>query len=242
MRIQYFSDIHLEFGEFELPATNADVIVAAGDIGVGTDGVNWLKNAGKPVIYIAGNHEFYLGEYFATQKALAVAAAGSHVHFLEHSEVEVGNVRFLGATLWTDFDSGNPSLMQEAQHGMNDYVQIQFEGGELRPRHTLAFNSETRRWLSACLAKPFEGKTVVVTHHAPSFNSWQTERDSFYKHAYCNDLSELMEDSDIDLWIHGHIHYVSNYVHKSVRVVCNPRGYHGYQNIAGFDPAKVIQI
>lgn len=242
MRIQFFSDIHLEFGRFDVPATNADVIVAAGDIGVGTEGIEWLGETGKPVIYVAGNHEFYLGEYFEVQRALAVAAAGSHVHYLEQSEIELAGVRFLGATLWTDFGGGDPQLMAEAQHGMNDYVQIRFEHKTMHPRHTMALNHSTRDWLDKALSRPFEGKTVVVTHHAPSYSSWRAEVDSFYKHAYCNDLGDLMERHDIALWVHGHIHFVSNYVHKSVRVVCNPRGYHGYQSVAGFDAAKIVEI
>jgi predicted phosphodiesterase len=242
MRIQYFSDIHLEFGPFEAPATDADVVVAAGDIGVGVDGINWLKQIGKPVIYVAGNHEYYLGQYQQIQRALATAAAGSSIHLLENSEVVIDGVRFVGATLWTDFDEGNPLMMREAQLGMNDYLHIGYGDGRLQPVHILQANAGSRAWLERALATGFGGKTVVVTHHAPSFRSWKNEPDSLFKHAYCSDLDRLLDKERVDLWIHGHIHYVSDYRQNGVRVLCNPRGYHGYQTVKGFDAAKTVEV
>ena len=238
--IQYFSDIHLEFGPMDLPPTDADILVAAGDIGVGLEGLEWLRTAGKPVIYIAGNHEFYCGDMPELRARLRSAAAGTPVHFLDNSVVVVAGVRFLGATLWTDFHSGNEQLMGLARSHINDYVQIRNGELPLAPGDTVRANLEARRWLDEQLAQPFSGPTVVVTHHAPSHMSWKGTGQSLYRYAYCNELEHLMARYQPSLWIHGHIHHVNDYTLHQVRVLCNPRGYSGFQKVAGFDAGRTV--
>jgi len=102
VRINYFSDVHLEFGEQTLPETDADIVVAAGDIGVFDQGLAWLKAIDKPVIYIAGNHEFYNSEYHNVLNMLKRECTGSNIQFLEKNECIFQGVRFLGCTLWAD--------------------------------------------------------------------------------------------------------------------------------------------
>ncbi len=234
MKLQFFSDIHLEFGPFEIPETDADVIIAAGDVGLGVDGVKWLQTTTKPVIYIAGNHEFYSHEMVATMSDLAAAAKNTNVHFLDNESIEIDGVRFLGSTLWTDFGGGSEEFMTAAEQNMNDYVQIGHTNGNLTAEIVFNINEQSRQWLSATLREPFDGRTVVVTHHAPTFESWTDTERPIFKFAYCNNLNELLDDSQIALWIHGHIHRVADYNANGVRVVCNPRGYDGYQRILGF--------
>lgn len=240
--IQYFSDIHLEFGPLDLPHTDADVIVAAGDIGVGLEGLDWLRTAGKPVVYIAGNHEYYCGDMSDVRSRLASAAAGTSVHFLDHGVAVLAGMRFLGTTLWTDFHNGNDQLMELARSHINDYLQIRNGDGLLTPADTTHANHEARRWLDEQLAQPFDGPTVVVTHHAPAHQSWQGANQSLYRYAYCNELEHLLARYEPALWIHGHIHHVNDYTLHQVRVVCNPRGYEGFQTVAGFDPARTVTV
>ncbi len=242
MRIQYVSDIHLEFGPFELPKTDADVIVAAGDIGVGTFGLSWLDLIDGPVIYVAGNHEYYGGDVVHTLSRLRLAAEQTRVNFLENDSVVIGDVRFVGTTFWTDLGGSDPALMDFAALSMNDYYCIRCEDKPLTPDHTLKLNGEAKQWLEETLDEPFPGKTVVVTHHAPTHESWHGAPDSPIKESYCNDLVALIGRYSIDLWIHGHIHYVSDYSCNGVRVVCNPRGYTGYQKVDRFDPARTVDI
>ena len=242
MKLQFFSDIHLEFGPFEIPQTEADVVIAAGDVGLGSEGVDWLQNARKPVIYIAGNREFYTHEMLGTVDDITAAAKDTNVHFLDNAAVEIDGVRFLGSTLWTNFDGGRKEFMAAAQRSMNDYVQISHDTSDLTPEILLDINTRSRKWLTDALNEPFNGKTVVVTHHAPTYTSWSDTERAIYKYAYCNDLTELIEASRIALWVHGHIHKTCDYESHGVRVVCNPRGYNGYQRIRGFDAAKVIEI
>lgn len=242
MKIQFFSDVHLEFGELEAAPTDADVIVAAGDISVGDDGVRWLRAFDKPVIYVAGNHEYYGGEIGAVQAAIRRAAAGSQVHFLECEALDIDGVRFLGTTLWTDYLGGDEELMAALKPQMNDYLQIRCGGRALEPADLLAINAHARDWLATELARGHSGPTVVVTHHAPLLESWRADQHAEFRPAYCNDLGELMAGNDIDLWIHGHVHQAFSYLARDVHVVCNPRGYHGYQVVDRYDTAKTIEL
>ncbi len=242
MVIQYFSDIHLEFGGFEIPNTDADFVIAAGDISTGTEGLEWLKKFEKPVIYIAGNHEYYEGDLVHTREAIRAAALNTSVHFLDNESIKLNGVRFLGSTLWSDFNHGNAELMAHAKEGMNDYAQIRYDGEPLTPQHTLEAHRAAREWLDRELQVPFDGKTVVVTHHAPAYESWKQYAPEFYSHSYCSDMKALLDRYNIELWVHGHVHTVSDYVHNNVHIVCNPRGYTGFQNIAGFDAKKTIAL
>ena len=242
MILQFFSDIHLEFGPMEMPETEADVIVAAGDIGIGADALPWLAAARKPVIYIAGNHEFYTKDMMRTVRTLAKKTKGTNIEFLNNTSTHIDGVRFLGSTLWTDFDHGNLKLMARASKSMNDYSQIRHGKAALKASQVLHAHLRSKKWLANEVNKPFNGKTVVVTHHAPTVKSWKESDPVEFKHSYCSDLTEMFDSSKIQLWIHGHIHRVSDYETNGVRVLCNPRGYCGHQRIRGFDAAKTIKI
>jgi len=243
LKINYFSDIHLEFGWLECPTANADLVIAAGDIGVGTDAVRWLSRCESPVIYIAGNHEYYGGDLQVTNDAIRLACDGTNIKFLEQSSVVHEGVRFLGTTLWTDFAGGDQQLLDRAATHMNDYQQIQFGERLLKPSDVLAINQDSLAWLETELGKQFDGKTVVITHHAPSSQSWDPPpTDRGYLANYCNRLESLIQNTAVDLWVHGHIHHRADYYIGDTRVVCNPRGYHGYRTVANFDESTVIEI
>ena len=242
MKIQFFSDVHLEFGNAEPTATDADVVVAAGDIGVGAEGARWPKQFDKPTIYVAGNHEFYGGEIGAVNTAIRREVAGSQVYFLENEWVEIDDVRFLGTTLWTDFSHENEKLMATLHEHMNDYSQIRFEDRPLLPEDLVSINRESRAWLQAQLNTPYPGQTVVVTHHAPLYASWRMPANSIFRAAYCNDLSRLIVDHPVDLWIHGHVHTRMDYRANTLRVVCNPRGYDSFQLVDGFEVTRSLEL
>ena len=168
MKLHILSDLHLEFGDFVLPQTDADVIVLAGDIGIGADGIQWAAKQGdKPVIYIAGNHEYYNREYIKTLDGMRRAAKDRGVHFLENNELVLGGVRFLGCTLWTDFAVYPPMsakmAMDHARQQLNDFRLI--ENGEqlFTPEDSLRLHEESIAWLGQRLDTPFDGPTVVIT-------------------------------------------------------------------------------
>jgi len=242
VRIQYFSDIHLEFGALAVTPTDADIVVAAGDIGIGRQGLEWLKLFRKPVLYVAGNHEFYGQEQLSNLANLTSGASGSNVQFMEKRSWEYGGVRFLGCTLWSDLGGDDNDQLEELVSIVNDFRKIRYRAEPLNAESYLRLHRESRRWLLAELAKPFSGKTVVVTHHAPTPWSWRDSPNQLKRHAYCNDLREVLHSFEIAAWFHGHTHAVSDYRCSGTRILCNPRGYFPNQLVGEFDPGKVVEI
>lgn len=247
MRIHVLSDLHLEFREFAMPDVGADVRVLAGDIHVKNRGMPFASKCAKdmPTIYIAGNHEFYGSSIPKLYDQLQTEAAGLGVHFLQNAQVMIGSVRFLGCTLWTDFELlGNDSrevAMLEAGTEMNDYRKIRVDPKyhKLTPLFTRGFHHRSMAWLEENLRTPFEGKTVVVTHHAPSKSSLASE--DLLSASFASNLDDFIRTWKIDLWIHGHTHRCVDYRIGGTRVVCNPRGYPGEETL-GFDPGHVITV
>jgi hypothetical protein len=156
MRLHVLSDLHLERGIGNVPVTDADVVVLAGDIARGPRGVQWAREwAGKrPVIYVAGNHEYYGYSIPEALGELRDGATGSSVHVLEHDEVIIGGVRFLGCTLWSDFDFDGPEqrtlAMRVCARAVSDYHVIRSSNGDgaVRPEDTRALHLASRAWLS----------------------------------------------------------------------------------------------
>lgn len=242
MRINYFSDIHLEFGELGAPDNDADLIIAAGDIGICEQGVEWLKTFAKPVIYVAGNHEFYFHEYREALLLIRAQCRDSNIHFLENRSLIIGHVRFLGCTLWADLYADGREKTDSLSESLNDFKKIQVEGKPLDAAEFTRIHHQSRTWLETELAKPFAGKTVVVTHHAPSEWSWNEAPSAAKKLAYCNDLKALMHQYDIAAWFHGHTHCLLDYRIAGTRILCNPRGYSGRKAVLGFDLNRTVDI
>lgn len=195
MKLHIISDLHLEFGGLSLPEVDADVTVLAGDIGVGLQGIEWALQDipyHQPVIYVMGNHEFYGRAMTDLWRKARAKVAGTHVHLLENEAVEIGGVRFLGSTLWTDFDLlGDREAAMKDALDMNDYWSILTEqragytsnrAARLTPQDTLRMHLEGVAWLS----KELEGQNgqpiVVVTHTAPHRGSVHEK----YEHHRCS--------------------------------------------------------
>lgn len=232
MKIQIISDLHREFGGAELQFGNADVVILAGDINLGTKGIDWVKSAisGKPVIYVLGNHEYYKGAYPKTLHRIQESASGSLISVLENEMVEIGDVRFHGATLWTDFSIfGNPvEYGMYCQDKMSDYRLIRRNPSysRLRTVDTYKIHQISRSWLTESLENSAGYKNVVVTHHAPSLRSVpeQFKADPLTA-AYVSNLEDLIWKYQPICWVHGHIHTPSRYFIGKTEVICNPFGY-----------------
>ena len=234
MRIQLASDLHLEHLEKKFPSARiiepvegADVLVLAGDIHRAAKAVDVFGDWPVPVLYVAGNHEFYSERWEPLRAELRSACHGTQIRFLDNDSLCLNGVRFLGCTLWTDFKQ--PSLsqkdsMREVGRSLNDYLLIRTDKGKLRPYQTLADRERSRAWLEAELAKQFEGPTVVVTHHAPHFSSiHQRFAGNPINGGFVSDLTPLL--SKAELWLHGHVHDSFDYAVDGCRVVANPAGY-----------------
>jgi len=226
----------------EAPDNDADIIIAAGDIGVSTQGVEWLKTFNKPVVYIAGNHEFYTHEYQQTLQLIRKRCAGSNVHFLENDCFIFQGVRFLGCTLWADLFVEGDKTAAALGKTLNDFRRIKFAE---RPFDAVQFSQlhqNSKTWLEQELAQPYSGKTVVVTHHAPSLWSWNDTAYALKKLAYCNDMKPLLHEYEIAAWFHGHVHCQIDYRIAGARILCNPRGYAGTKVAPRFDQNRTVDI
>lgn len=268
MKIQMVSDLHLDVEDLVLKNAGADVLILAGDIVEAHDLRKFHRGttdtpSGRPrryheffqrvtgewenVIMVAGNHEFYKGRWAGTLDFLSEYAAAHYrnLHFLEKSQVNIKGVDFIGGTMWTDMKRGDPLTLYDAGSQMNDYRMIRNDSAGYRRlwvSDTVVRHRETVKYIESCLGDPTP--KVVVTHHAPSFQS--ISRDLYHgsnlNGAYASDLSDLILDHpDIHLWVHGHVHTPNDYMIGSTRVVSNPRGYSGYEE-TGWDPEKFVEL
>lgn len=235
---------------FWLPDTDADVIVLGGDIDVGVRGVEWAmvetQLLGTPIIYVPGNHEYYGQEMGPTLEAMRERAVGTDVHVLDCDEVTVGGVRYLGATLWTDYKAGEPTTpqalaMQVAQQQINDHRQIRYWDRLFTPADAVALHQQARAWLAERLSRTHEGPTVVVTHHGPSPACQHPDYPvDAISAAFQSNLEALMSPS-IDLWIYGHTHACLDTFIHGVHLVSNQKGY-PRETVPGYDLGKTVEI
>lgn len=256
MRIWVMSDLHLEFAELLLPLTipQTDVCVVAGDVltkGV-VPSLEWIAQniaSHMPVVFVAGNHEFYDAAFGDSILAAKAFAAGiDNLHFLDGEMIEIDGVRFAGATLWTDFclHDWQESAMAEARSRMNDYRKIKYAKKPFRkflPINSLNRHRLDRSAIETAMRDERSVPLVIVTHHAPSERSLPTaDRATLIAAAYASDLTGLIETGKPDLWIHGHIHHRSDYMIGATRVLSNPRGYPGQETFENFDPVLVVDL
>lgn len=247
MKLHILNDLHIEFGDFSIPETDADVIVLAGDIGVGLGGLEWLRtqNIKKPVIYVPGNHEFYHHDICLIDELKAQAP--DNVHVLNNDAVVIDGVRFLGSILWTDFllfgETDKYLSVQCARNGMNDFEIIRINGRRFAPEDSIEMHEKSRDWLSCMLSESHNGKTVVVSHHAPSSRSVPPRfTKDLLTPAFASNLENMMDGNRVALWVHGHTHDVFDYEVFGTRVICNPRGYVSYQENMEFNPDLLVEI
>lgn len=249
MRLHIASDLHLNEGGDgrtgfgPLTACDADALILAGDIDRVDNVENRFKDWPYPVMYVRGNHDSYFTSYEAAISKAVAESGSARFHMLERRAIHFLGVRILGCCLWTDFELFGrlQDALLLAQHTGPDFKFIRradgryFDAAAARAEHLLSV-----RWIATTLKQPFDGRTVVVTHHAPHPRSLDPARgrrrlDS----AFASDLSRLMPN--VNLWVHGHVHHSSDYKVKRCRVVCNPAGNRKNPN-PHFVPSLVVDI
>jgi len=253
MRIQVLSDLHLEVVHedpvvaaavrgIDADGADPDVVVLAGDIAGGADGVTWaaLRWPDRPVVYVLGNHEFYHRDVGRVIAECRERARGTNVHLLECEAVTIAGVRFLGTTLWTDFALfGNARAGERAaREFMMDFRAIPDpDTGILEPGRTREWHADNLAWLQAALAAG-DAPTVVVSHHAP--HRWSDHHGNTVSAGFVSDLSHLIHRVGPELWIHGHTHGRDDYRVGPTRVVSNQLGYP--DESTGFQPDRTIEL
>jgi predicted phosphodiesterase len=270
MKIALASDVHLEFGPLEINNTDgADVLILSGDICVAHNlsdrDVHDLvgehtKSRGyhqffehcasqfDHVIYIAGNHEHYNGDYATSIPHLKDKLSYlKNLHVLEKETITLGDTTFVCGTLWTDMNREDPRTLSSIRGMMNDYRVIRNSDrhAKFSPEDSVADHKAMLTVIRAAVDANPAGKFVVVGHHSPSKLSTkpQYQDDVIVNGAYSSDLSELMLDyPQIRMWTHGHTHHEFDYMIGTCRVVCNPRGYHGYEQQAADWQLKTFEV
>jgi len=254
LQLQVASDLHLEFVRRRFPGARlirrvdeADLLVLAGDIANGVDVVRAFGDWPVPVLYVMGNHEAYGRVYDEERKRLRAACVGTSIVFLDQDvyttaelvtrfpawaasrQGDLPAVRILGCTLWTGYrysacGKSHEAQMKFAEWSLTDHRLIKLSEGPFDAQAALACHEADCRWLRRVLAQPFDGNTVVVTHHSPSERSVHPRfLGDPLTGAFVTDLPDLLDQ--VHLWIHGHHHDSSDFVERGCRVVCNPRGY-----------------
>lgn len=258
MKLLILSDLHRELWRGHAPRidpsiSQPDVVILAGDISKGGEAIRWAGETfhGLPVLYIHGNHKPYNSTIQdAHRETQEACEQHSNVHFLNCGEFVLGKIRFLGCTLWTDFQlfqGERCSAMIEAQDAINDYrlIREKVDYRTLTPTDTAALHAKQRSWLMEKLAeRSFSQRTVVITHMAPSRKSVAPRYASnLTSAAFASDLDHLVERADC--WIHGHMHESFDYMISKCRVVCNPLGYRdrsGNAENKHFNPNFIVEV
>jgi predicted phosphohydrolase len=266
MLVSVTSDLHLNFADANLPGGDVlvlagDVFEAGYIRRAETEGrnVSILDRYRRfmdtelqkynTVLYVFGNHEYYSHDYH-TARTRIEKYLPPNVIILENNYVKLDDTLFWGATMWTDNDGGNPVVRQACNEEMTDYRVIKHDPaifkqgagggywtGKFTAEDTETIHAHSRARLKEFLEAYSNHKTVVITHHAPSYESISAEYrghvHGYINHAYYSDLTGLMLDNpQIKLWAHGHVHCMNDYQIGQCRVVTNPRGYVGYEHQA----------
>lgn len=254
MKIQIFSDLHLDVAAIKpiKIVDGVDVVIVAGDTCEGAlrafEHLRRIVPVAIPIVMVMGNHEYYR-RFVPDELALAQRQAATfNVHVLENDNTVIDGVRFAGATLWTDyaaFGAANiAGVMNACGNGMNDHRLIGWRKQpwqRFRPQEAALLHHQSLAFLTELLATPFAGPTVIVTHHAPHWDSVLPRyRSDPVTGAFVSDLSGLIETHQPEVWIHGHVHNSSDYRIGATRVLANPHGY-GSEN-AAFNGELVIDI
>jgi Icc-related predicted phosphoesterase len=222
------------------------------------------------VIYITGNHESYHGDFAESYKIIKATFGDIHnLHILDKEWRIINGVLFFGGTLWTDMNGEDPATMRQIRYMMNDYRGVKNSAktvsyrvpdmtknesdgwtfkerpAEFTPEDSVEDHKAFLKALDAVLALHPDLPTVVVGHHAPSKASTHPRYKSEFvtNGAYSTNLDNwILDRRQIKLWTHGHTHEDFDYRIGTTRIVCNPRGYDGYEERADRFELKYVEI
>ena len=267
MKIQLLSDLHLEVHpHFEArPAPEADLLVLAGDIGsyqsgsllpgddFGLERFSPRHGWPVPVLYVPGNHEYDALEFDPTHARLRETCERLDITWLEREVLVLQGVRFVGTTLWTDFEAlaadapdmtrhlkAREKAMRAANYYLNKNTALR-DGQPLLADGWRELGVASQAWLRQALAESFDGPTVVVTHFAPSLHSADPRYGMTPGTAgFCNALDDLLPKAQ--LWLHGHLHCPQDYVAQGCRVVANTLGYAAKGEQEGFRDSFTVDV
>ena len=268
MKLYVTSDLHLEFGDLDLRNDHGvDVLILSGDILVARDldrpddrgdrVRDFLQRCTERfphVIMVMGNHEHYHGDFTKSADLIRGATAQyTNFHLLEKQSLDIDGWLFLGGTLWTDYNGGDPISMLQAQEAMSDHHHIKNSAVsfyKFLPQHARDDHRVMMEFVRSTIqdrrqSGEHSARVIVVGHHAPSRQSTHPRyRGNWHLNgAYSTELQDfILAHPEIALWTHGHTHEDFDYKIGTTRVMCNPRGYVGYEARAAAWQPKLIDL
>lgn len=273
MLLRLASDLHTEwwdFNKFErlldiyLPplSTDAESILCLGGDCISASHWNstakplfsLLSKRFKHILYVYGNHFYYNTRAWNNEKAYwgIDRKIPKNVTILKDSFKVIGNVVFIGATLWTGFNNSDTIAMMHAKTHMNDYECIRMEGPSspystpgirLTPEMTVESHNISKQFIFETIKLFRENRTIVITHHLPSEQSCDKSfAGDILNHAYFTELGEDIAHCGPDIWLHGHTHSSAQYMIGNTQIECNPLGYHGHSINKDYIKDLVIEV
>jgi predicted phosphodiesterase len=254
MRIQYASDLHLEFREnWRILRQDGpmdvcgDILVLAGDIGyLGDDNYvthpfwDWASENYRQVIVALGNHEFYKFFDLSSLRDGFVGEIRPNVHYYYNSVVHIDDIDFIVSTLWSHIDLEDAYA---AEHGVTDFRRILYGEDVLTYAE---FNREHQRsfdFIKESVSESYATHKIVVTHHVPSFQLMSPEfQGSRLNGAFTVELADYIENSDIEYWIYGHSHRNIDRTIGTTQCICNQFGYAFHNEHLSYDRGKYIEL
>lgn len=237
MKLHILSDLHTEFSDYKLCIQEAEVLILAGDIGIGLKGIDYAaqyKKYYKNIIYIPGNHEFYGSHLSKLILEMKPYALSKGIILLDNDSILLEDKFFIGSTLWTDFRLYGDKLeqigyyMNQSLNNINDFNQIRYASYWFQPSNCASLGIVAQKYIEQELDKNKNTKKIVITHFGPSKKSIAEKYlGNSLNPFFSNNLDYIVEKSD--LWIHGHTHESMDYNIKKSRIICNPRGYSKHQ-------------
>ena len=228
IKIQYVSDLHLEFEDnkdgLKHMDTDADVLVIAGDLDVGPRIFDHLISLSqkRQVVFVYGNHEFYDRKSVdgLKKKGRLVSKHNKNLHILDRESVIIGDTTFIGATGWID---GSFQNIDNGQYGKyNDFSMINGFYG----LHA-TWGTGDRKYIRRAIASSETKHNIVITHFLPlALCISQSYSGNPYNPCFANSWKWVYDCADrIDYWIHGHSHEFFKQEIGEVIFCRNPFGY-----------------
>ncbi len=252
MKIQYASDLHLEFPQntkfiqAKPLQTKGDILLLTGDIvpfalmHEHTDFFNYVSDHFKMVYWIPGNHEYYHSD-IADRCGTLNEQIKNNVFLVNNISVVHEDVKFIFSTLWSKISPVNQWTIEQS---LNDFHVIKYKGNRFSVAQFNQFHHESLEFIQQELSGEKVNKTVVVTHHAPTFKNYPEKyKSSTINEAFATELFSFIEQYEPDYWIFGHTHFnTPNFNIGKTNLLTNQVGYvHDLENLH-FDPKAVIEV
>lgn len=252
MVIQYASDLHLEFPENKKFIKDnpikpvGEILVLAGDIvpfavlDKHNDFFNYVSDNFENTYWIPGNHEYYYSD-LADRCGSFHEKIKDNVHLLNNTVIENGNTNLIFSTLWSKI---SPANQWQIERSMSDFQVIKYESYLFSAEQFNQLHTESLTFLKQALHHYYTTKTVVVTHHVPTFLNYPEKyKGDVLNDAFVVELFDLIKDSGADCWIYGHSHVnTPDFEIGKTNLLTNQLGYVSHDEQKLFNTQKVINV